>query len=157
MRYESPMFIVLMLPAADGRGGAGSRGEMPPAEKTFTPQPDSAREARRFVLEATGDKDTPPDPRLAALVSELATNAILHARTPFKVAVHKSASHTRVAVSDQSSVNPVRRAYGPSQATGRGLVIVESLADRWGVGSDGTGKVVWFEIDHETDVSGDGG
>jgi anti-sigma regulatory factor (Ser/Thr protein kinase) len=86
--------------------------------------------------------------RLAALVSELATNAILHAETPFSVIVSRDSSWIRVSVRDGSPAVPVRKDYGPQHPTGRGLMIVESMADRWGVDTDADGKTVWVEIDH---------
>jgi hypothetical protein len=45
----------------------------------------------------------------------------------------------------------MRKIYGPTSPTGRGLHIVEALADRWGVDKTAEGKTVWFEIDLETE------
>lgn len=116
-------------------------------DKDFPPRPESAPAARSFVLSAvmTGHEDS--DGRLAALVSELATNAILHARTSFNVKVEQDDSIIRVSVSDQNPATPVKKSFGSTQPTGRGLLIVESFADRWGVSPRGNGKTVWFEID----------
>jgi anti-sigma regulatory factor (Ser/Thr protein kinase) len=85
--------------------------------------------------------------RLATLVSELATNAILHARTEFKVDVSTVEGSIHVAVSDESEQVPVKRSYEHSQPTGRGLHFVEALSDRWGYTSGAGGKTVWFELD----------
>jgi anti-sigma regulatory factor (Ser/Thr protein kinase) len=116
-------------------------------ERGFPSQPDSVPAARRFVLEVAATGDSEVDERLAALVSELATNAVLHARTPFRIRVWLGGGRIRVAVSDLSVLSPVPRAYVPSQPTGRGLMIVESLADDWGVTPEEKGKSVWFEIE----------
>lgn len=117
-------------------------------ERGFPARPDSASAARRFVLEAAPIEHEDDRSRLTTLVSELATNAILHARTPFKVKVSRQRRQIRVDVTDGSSAPPVRKVFLGHQPTGRGLVLLESLADRWGVDVlDGDGKTVWFEID----------
>lgn len=116
-------------------------------EKVFPPLPESAPAARLFVLSAVMTAQDDAEEKLATLVSELATNAILHARTPFKVKVRQDDATIRVSVSDQSPATPVRKSFGPKQPTGRGLLIVESFADRWGVSPSRDGKTVWFEID----------
>jgi anti-sigma regulatory factor (Ser/Thr protein kinase) len=110
--------------------------------------PESVPPARKFVLAVAGTGDYEVDDRLSALVSELATNAVLHARTPFRIRVWNDQDRIRVAVSDLSIHGPVARAYAPTQPTGRGLMIVESLADSWGVIPERGGKSVWFEIQH---------
>jgi anti-sigma regulatory factor (Ser/Thr protein kinase) len=116
-------------------------------ERRFPARPESARAARNFVLSTVMTGEEEAEMRLSTLVSELATNAILHARTPFKVRVEHDGSTIRVAVSDESPEAPAKRSYGPEHPTGRGLLIVESFADRWGVVSEGEGKTVWFELD----------
>ncbi len=63
------------------------------------------------------------------LVSELVTNAILHARSASRVKVERTGAVVRVAVCDGSSVTPRVRDYGPNAVT------------------DGNGKCVWFEVD----------
>jgi anti-sigma regulatory factor (Ser/Thr protein kinase) len=88
--------------------------------------------------------------RLATLTSEIVTNAVLHARTSFMVSVTRSPSRIRVAVADRNGQLALRKAYGPTSPTGRGLHIVEAMADRWGVDKSADGKTVWFEIDLET-------
>lgn len=80
------------------------------------------------------------------LVSELATNAVIHARTPYTIAVSHEGDTVRVGVQDLSAVNPRRRAYGVDATTGRGLRLVASMASSWGIDADPGGKVVWFEV-----------
>ncbi len=63
-------------------------------------------------------------------------------------------SRLRVEVTDSSDALPMQRDYAPSAPTGRGLMIVDALADRWGVDTDESGKTVWFEL--VADPSGDG-
>jgi anti-sigma regulatory factor (Ser/Thr protein kinase) len=81
------------------------------------------------------------------LVSELVTNAILHVGASVDVDVRVNPPGVvRVDVRDPSPFQPRRRDAG-TDTTGRGLMLVESLADRWGVDVTRAGKSVWFEID----------
>ena len=80
------------------------------------------------------------------LVSELVTNAIMHARTDVELRVVTGRARLRVEVSDGSLAQPVRRRRTALVATGRGLGMVESLASRWGVQQTRRGKTVWFEL-----------
>ena len=79
------------------------------------------------------------------LTSELAANAIRHGRTPFTVAVSASPV-VRVEVHDGNAVVPTVQAARGDDEAGRGLLLLESLADRWGVEESGGGKAVWFEL-----------
>lgn len=117
------------------------------AERRFPARPASVARARRFVVASVGSDDPDLDSRLAALVSELATNSIRHARSPFDVEVRRDDHTVKVSVKDGSPEMPKRRAHDPVDPTGRGLVVVEALADRWGFNPEGAGKAVWFEID----------
>ena len=105
------------------------------------------------MLDSASIEDEDLNMRLAAVVSELVTNAILHARTPFKVRVSNGVHAIRVDVSDESSDVPTPRPYDITDVTGRGLHIVAGLADRWGVSRHSGGKTVWFEIGRELAVS----
>ena len=110
------------------------------------PLTSSARQARQFVDEAI-EGTSPVDGMLSVLVSELASNAILHAQTDFTVRVHDRDDVLRIEVADGSAVAPTKKDYGPDAITGRGLQLVESVADRWGVDVVAGGKTVWFELD----------
>ena len=126
-----------------------STGEARRAELTLTPVPGSVPKARRFVasLDFAGGSD--PE-RLALLTAEIVTNAILHARTPLKLeAIEVAGRGVRVSVTDGNANPPVKKDYGPSSPTGRGLHIVEAMADRWGFESLASGKTVWFELAFE--------
>jgi anti-sigma regulatory factor (Ser/Thr protein kinase) len=114
--------------------------------RRFDPEASSAREARSFVADALPDLDG-LDTRVALAVSEVASNAILHARTPFTVRVLVDPDRVRVEVTDQDPHMPVRQDYSADSVTGRGLAIVEELSDRWGADGHEGDKTVWFEID----------
>lgn len=120
---------------------------------TLPAEPASAQAARRFVRDALRELDR-EDVAWAAqqIVSELATNALLHARTTMDIAVSVLGDGVRVEVLDGSSVAPRVRHYGGESTTGRGLRMVEELATSWGVDRLEAGKVVWVEL-----AAGDGG
>jgi len=80
------------------------------------------------------------------LVSELVTNAVLHAGTQIALAVHFGDDRVRVDVADGSPVTPLPRGYGPEATTGRGLSVLDVMAPSWGVHQGDQGKVVWFEL-----------
>jgi anti-sigma regulatory factor (Ser/Thr protein kinase) len=103
--------------------------------------------ARRFVgstVRGWGFDGLVSDAQL--LVSELVTNAILHARSSVTLAVRQDPSCVRVEVCDGSSAPPRLRAYGPEAVTGRGMQLVDRIAWRWGVTARDEGKCVWFEL-----------
>lgn len=116
------------------------------AETAMEPDPQSVPSARRFVLDLGLAQDEETLQRLGALTSELVTNAVLHARTPFVLKVSVKGDRIRVAVTDGSETLPTLKRRGPTSPTGRGLRIVEEIADRWGFEPVKSGKTVWFEL-----------
>jgi anti-sigma regulatory factor (Ser/Thr protein kinase) len=113
--------------------------------RAFACAAESVGAARRFVTEAIEPAGAAPDVP-ALLVSELATNAVRHARTDFEVRVHVDDHSCRVeVVNDAPEMLAALRE--PSDEGGRGLQIVEALATRWGAETQGAAKVVWFECD----------
>lgn len=84
-------------------------------------------------------------------VSELVTNAVIHAG-PYSrgedvaVDVECSAGVVRVAVTDCGGGTVVRGDGATDGLSGRGLLLVDALADSWGVTEYGSGRVVWFEV-----------
>jgi anti-sigma regulatory factor (Ser/Thr protein kinase) len=86
-------------------------------------------------------------------VSELATNAVLHARTPFTVTIER-APVLRVEVHDGDPRPPHTRDYGPEAASGRGLHLVEALALSSGTVTVDGGKAVWFELAWDPEMAG---
>jgi anti-sigma regulatory factor (Ser/Thr protein kinase) len=122
-------------------------GSFDAARMTLPAVTDSVSAARRFVREALTDLDAAGAcDDAVSLVSELATNAVIHARTPYTIAVSHEGDTVRVGVHDLSDVNPRRRAYGLDATTGRGLRLVATLASSWGIDPETEGKVVWFEV-----------
>ena len=82
------------------------------------------------------------------VVSELATNALTHARTPFTVTLAGVAQSLLVKVRDGSPCHPVIVVGTPHDTAGRGVTIVALLSREWGVTphADG-GKTVWAAFD----------
>lgn len=81
------------------------------------------------------------------LVTELVANVVLHARTACAVRVTADDDELRVIVKDESPALPRLRHFSEDSTTGRGLRLVERLADTWGSSPLGAGKEVWFAFD----------
>ena len=107
------------------------------------------RAAREFVASAlaaghyTGDREV-----AVLLTSELATNAVLHAATPFELTVNVEVDAIRVTVVDGAGDQTLQlRQPAPTDTNGRGLLLVERLASSWGTAdTDQGGKAVWFTL-----------
>ena len=111
------------------------------------PEPASVRDARRFVGERLPELGFDDATFVAELlVSELVTNAVLHARTGIRVVLHTDGAALRVSVFDENPRVPVYEACPAEATSGRGLSLVEGLAGAWGVDRLQDGKVVWFEL-----------
>ncbi|MFD3667201.1 ATP-binding protein [Streptomyces sp. NPDC058672] len=82
---------------------------------------------------------------LELMAGELIANAVVHTGAPFVVCVRRAGERLRVEVTDVGVVAPSTTAAGEDAETGRGLFLVEALADAWGVAPDRAGKTVWFE------------
>lgn len=114
-------------------------------EREFEGVASSVSRARSFAV-AAAEADARTSDVLRLVVSELATNAVLHAGSRFTVRVISGRDLLRVEVADGSAVIPTPRPHGPRAITGRGLSIVEQMAARWGVIPEIWGKRVWFEL-----------
>lgn len=114
--------------------------------RSFAPEPDQVLAARHFVatsLEGWGLIN----PDVTLLVSELATNAVLHARSEFQVCVAAVAERIRVEVSDSNSRLPTLVSVPSDAYSGRGLMLLQALAGSWGVETHANnGKTIWFEV-----------
>lgn len=112
----------------------------------YDPCPTAAAEARAEVrrqLEGWGLAEQSETAEL--LVSELVTNAILHAAGRLRLTLFASHGVLRCEVSDASRRLPEVLSAGTSES-GRGIFLVDALALRWGCHQDGPGKTVWFEL-----------
>ena len=112
-------------------------------------QPVSVGHARSLVRHALREWDLEPlQYTVLLLVSELATNAVLHARSDFAVEATRTTDGVRVSVSDRSPKSPAQRHHGPTSGTGRGLAMVALMSSAWGTGAAERpyAKAVWFEV-----------
>jgi anti-sigma regulatory factor (Ser/Thr protein kinase) len=107
------------------------------------------RDARRFAVQAAGPLPTETRDTLELLVSELATNVVVHSKTPFGVGVTRFPDAVLVEIHDHGEGTVAARNAAPADPSGRGLAIVNALATAWGVRTqDGeAGKAVWFRLD----------
>lgn len=102
--------------------------------------------ARRFVRTTLGGSTADVDTVLL-LVSEIVTNAVLHARGVIRLVVEDRDGVARVEVHDGSPMPPRMRRFPLISATGRGLRLLDQLSLTWGVQAvPGEGKIVWFEV-----------
>jgi anti-sigma regulatory factor (Ser/Thr protein kinase) len=131
------------------RRGTAAAVEDHVARERFAPTPESVHSARLFVHDVLGAwKLDSADLRQEAilLVSELATNAVLHGRTEFEVLAKLSPQRLRIEVAD-GNARPPSPVMVPARSTsGRGLAIVQQVSSAWGVEQHDAGKIVWFEL-----------
>jgi anti-sigma regulatory factor (Ser/Thr protein kinase) len=119
-----------------------------PVEMVAETVPFSVARIRRFAVDAcsrsasTVDCDT-----VALLVSEVATNALVHGTGQVRVRVIPQPPGVRIEVVDGSDVLPRRRTATAVDEGGRGIALVEALAAAWGSEATDSGKTVWFELD----------
>jgi hypothetical protein len=125
-----------------------------PNEKTaeFAAEPGAPGAARRFVRDGLGqwghaDEDLVGE--VAFVVSELATNAVVHAGTAFSVGIRVLPAQqlVRLSVRDASPMMSTIGDSSPAAQAGSGLSVVADLASCWGVETTPDGKVVWAEFD----------
>ncbi len=81
------------------------------------------------------------------LVSELVANVVTHVGSPMTLRVHRTPSTMRVEIDDPSTEAPVVRHPDQTDEHGRGVLLVDQLANAWGVEPRDDGKTVWFELD----------
>lgn len=117
------------------------------AERVFPPDPGQVRAARHFAVQIVHDWGLDPQD-IALVVSELATNAVLHGRSPFTVSLKREGRRVVISVADANCTLPralpVVSAYALS---GRGLGIVARLSVDWGIATRRAGKVIWAQVE----------
>ncbi|MGW1544748.1 ATP-binding protein [Streptomyces sp. NPDC002309] len=116
------------------------------------PDPAEVGRARRWARSRLAGcgiaADEPLAETLILLVSELVTNAVVHTGRPavLRLSLPQPAT-VRVEVADGCTRAPVPRWVDGDETGGRGLALVDGLADRWGWSPDGAGKQIWCELD----------
>nr|WP_275935733.1 ATP-binding protein [Streptomyces abyssalis] len=127
----------------------------------FTSSPRGARLARRLAVKRMAEWDHPPASDLsccvALLVGELTANAVSHGRVPgrdfrLRLSHAPEAGTVRIEVADANPEPPPARPVvpDPDEESGRGLLLVDILAARWGTSArHPVGKTVWAEVEQE--------
>lgn len=125
----------------------GLVGDAESASVTFSADPRNVGQARavlRELMERSGAEHLVD--AATVLLSEVVTNAFVHVGGVTRLDAWATGDAVRVEVEDGSSDMPARRHYATTAGTGRGLQLMDELADRWGAHERSVGKVVWFEI-----------
>ena len=109
--------------------------------------------ARGLIRSEMADCDDEAVAAAEVMISEVVSNAVIHGASPIRLEVHHGAEadggeadFVRAAVTDGGEGRPVPLNPKESDPHGRGLLIVGSLADDWGVTEDDAGKSVWFTL-----------
>ena len=129
-----------------GGSVTGVSSDDPSVHVDLEPTPAAPRAARAFLADHLGPLD--PDRAYAAALcaSELVTNGVLHARTQIVLGVTVGAERLLVTVADRAGGTPHTPPPDDERPSGRGLLLVQKLADQWGVNQERDGKTVWFTI-----------
>jgi PAS domain S-box-containing protein len=128
------------------------------ASTQLPPGPSAPRDARLFLAETlpTWHRQTGRSCRLddaVLITSELVTNSFRHAPGPLTLLLRHTHSALTIEVTDHGTGSPHRRTARPDDETGRGLLVVNTLSDAWGVRRNGDGKTTWATLHHTNDVS----
>lgn len=113
----------------------------------LNPSPTSVGQARKFSqrwLDAEGAPELAE--AVALVVSELVTNVVLHARTPFELCLEHRGDRLRVSVADEAGDAPVRQPVDVEAGSGRGLQLIDAMSIEAGLEVTGNGKQVWCEL-----------
>jgi anti-sigma regulatory factor (Ser/Thr protein kinase) len=124
------------------------------AERELDGEPRSAGAARRFLRERLaewGFEDDAVDTAQLCL-SELVNNVIMHAHATAELTVHVQETRLSVIVRDRGGALPGAAPHpdsgeDPMRVFGRGLTLVDALAERWGTERDDVGTTAWFVLD----------
>jgi serine/threonine-protein kinase RsbW len=139
----------MTTPGTDTHALAALEPSSRPRRRVFPGTAHQLADVRHFVKSTLTGYDTADDAVL--LATELATNAIQHTASgtggTFAVTVCQWPRSARITVTDDGSAGtPVAAAPNPSDVSGRGLALVQALADDWGHHGDQHGRSVWFDI-----------
>lgn len=131
-----------------GGQGLGEAGGALPRHLRMAGDAGSLRDARHLVAEALGTADPSIRDTTMLLVGEVVTNAVVHGGGWFLLQVDATPERIRVEVTDSSAGQPRALQLDGEREHGRGLAIVDALADQWGTRHMRSHKVVWFELAH---------
>ena len=113
--------------------------------RKFRCKPEAVTAARLYVRDLLSGQSLEVVQAAELLTSELAANSVRHACSEFEVAID-SRDPIRIEVSDNGEGRPKVLNPPPRIPTGRGMQIVERIADAWGIRPTVDGKTVWFTL-----------
>ncbi|AXK31725.1 GAF domain-containing protein [Streptomyces armeniacus] len=155
-RREDDIALLLLRRKSDGAGGGAYDGAArTPVRRTVLTvaqaQPDRIAGARHQLEYLMHDwKDEGQTHGAVLMLSEMLTNVLVHtdgnALAVAEISGERGARLLRVEVADHSDELPHLRSPGEMASSGRGLMLMESLAGAWGVDPRGDGKCIWFEV-----------
>lgn len=156
-RREDDIAVLLLSRQGENRDHGGSVAPRPAVRRTMLSvaqaEPQRVGFARQHLRELLHDWSSADQVDSAVLLlSEMLTNVLVHtdADALLLAEVHGEAGarRMRIEVTDTSDDLPHKRRPGELASSGRGLMLIELLADLWGVDPRGEGKSIWFEL-HE--------
>ncbi|PWV45089.1 serine phosphatase RsbU (regulator of sigma subunit) [Nocardiopsis sp. L17-MgMaSL7] len=138
--------------------GLAAQDALKVARREFPPAPETAAAAREFVHDTLLSWGVPdPFDDIILLVSELVTNAVIHADSALEVTVRRAEGSTEVMVTDSAPERAVPQAgplavdtspsTGDERSGGLGLALASAIASSWGVSYGRNDKAVWFRIE----------
>ncbi|MGV9757290.1 SpoIIE family protein phosphatase [Streptomyces tricolor] len=154
-RREDDIALLLLCRPGDGCGCGDAVAVRPPVRRTLLSvaqdEPERIAEARQHLRELLHDwRSADQVDSAVLLVSEMVTNVLVHtdadALLLAEVVGEGAGRRLRVEVFDSGDDLPHRRRPGELASSGRGLMLIELLADAWGVDPRGEGKSIWFEL-----------
>ncbi|MHB9860508.1 ATP-binding SpoIIE family protein phosphatase [Streptomyces sp. YIM S03343] len=154
-RREDDIAVLLLCRATQGCGCDGALALRPGVRRTMLTiaqdEPERVSEAREQLRQLLHDWSSPEQIDSAVLLlSEMLTNVLVHTDADALLTAEVSGDvgerSMRIEVTDTGDDLPHRRRPGELASSGRGLLLVELLADAWGVDPRGEGKSIWFEL-----------
>ncbi|MDT0609608.1 SpoIIE family protein phosphatase [Streptomyces lancefieldiae] len=163
-RREDDIALLLLCRQSEECGCGESTVAQPPVRRTMLTvaqcEPARIAAARRHLRDLLHDWPSEEQQDAAVLLlSEMLTNVLVHTDTDALLVAEVSGEpgerRIRVEVTDNGDDLPHRRRPGEMASSGRGLMLIELLADAWGVAPRGEGKSIWYEL-YEYPDPGDG-
>ncbi|MFF9312296.1 SpoIIE family protein phosphatase [Streptomyces sp. NPDC014748] len=151
-RREDDIAVLLLSRRCEGHGGTVSLPEVRRTLLTVAQaEPERVAVARQQLRQLLHDWSSEEQVDSAVLLlSEMLTNVLVHTDTDAlllaEVSGERGERRMRVEVTDAGDDLPHKRRPGELASSGRGLVLIELLADAWGVEPRGVGKSIWFEL-----------
>ncbi|WP_327728750.1 SpoIIE family protein phosphatase [Streptomyces sp. NBC_00487] len=154
-RREDDIAMLLLCRESEGCGCGDTTAVRPPVRRTALTiaqaEPERIAGARQQVRELLHDWSCGDQVDSAVLlVSEMLTNVLVHTDADALLVAEMTGDggkrRMRIEVTDASDDLPHKRHPGELASSGRGLVLMDMLADAWGVDPRGEGKSIWFEL-----------